>query len=187
MVKQIKKILTVAAASVILLSLAETGMALSPKGTAPSPSNQQSGDLTEKIRHSLVVLPFYGVFDDLEFNVDGDVVTLTGEVRTATLKSDAEWAVSKIGGVNKIVNRIEILPLSKMDDSIRERTYRMLFAQEGFQKYGMRAQKPIRIIVKYGNVTLVGSVASEFDRIVAGAAAKTVPFVFSVTNNLMVD
>jgi hyperosmotically inducible protein len=177
---------SIAAGFILLMSLAQVGMASIPKGTATSPSSQQTRSLQDKVRHSLLMLPYYGVFDELSFNVQGDTVTLTGEVRRPLLKSEAEHAVRSVSGVANVVNNIEILPLSPMDDSIRLRMYHAIYSQPGFERYGIQAVKPIRIIVKNGNVTLVGVVGSQLDKALAGAAARSVPFAFSVTNDLAI-
>lgn len=174
------------AVPILMLSLIEVGMASIPKGTASSPSSQQPTDLQDKVRHSLLMLPYYGVFDELAFKIEGDTITLMGEVRRPIVKSDAEWAVRNIVGVAKVVNNIEVLPLSSMDDSLREMTYRAIFSRPGFEKYGIQAVKPIRIIVKNGNITLFGVVATQLERTMAEMAARGVPFAFSVTNNLTI-
>ena len=134
------------------------------------------------------MLPYYSVFDNLAFSVEGtDTVVLAGQVTRPTLKSDAAAAVRKIEGVGKVVNNIEVLPLSRMDDSIRLLAYRAIFSRPGFEKYRIQANSPIRIIVKNGDITLDGVVANQFDKTLAEMAAKGVPFAFKVTNNLTVD
>ena len=143
--------------------------------------------LVREVRHELVMLPYYGVFDNLVYRVDGPTVTLMGQVTRPTLKSDAENSVKKIEGVEKVVNNIEVLPPSTNDDQIRLAMYRAIYSQPALQQYSLRAVPPIHIIVKNGNVTLEGSVSRQADKDTAGIQAKTVPGVFNVTNNLMVD
>jgi hyperosmotically inducible protein len=143
--------------------------------------------LSEKVRHELVMLPFYNVFDILSFRVDGDTVTLTGEVSRPTLKSDAENVVRHIAGVREVRNQIEVLPLSPFDNGIRFRVLRAVYGNSVLNRYALGAQPAIRIIVKNGNVTLEGVVAREMDRNVAFLAANGVPGVFNVTNNLRVE
>ena len=172
---------------IFLLSLIQVGMASIPKGTLPTSTNQQTDELQDRVRHSLLMLPYYGVFDALSYSVQGDTVTLTGEVRRPLLKLEAEAAARKIAGVANIVNNIEILPLSPMDDSLRLRIYRAIYSQPGFEKYGIQAVKPIRIIVKNGNTTLYGVVATQLDKKLAEMAARNVPFAFSVTDKLTTD
>ena len=143
--------------------------------------------LVREIRHELIMLPFLSVFDDLSFRVEGYNVTLMGSVTRPTLKSDAENRVKRIEGVEKLVNNIEVLPLSPMDDRIRVATARMVFGHPSLNRYGIQAIPPIRIIVKNGNVSLEGIVANETDKNIAGIEANGVPGVFKVTNNLRVE
>ena len=171
---------------ILMLGLAQVGVASIPEATTPSPSSQQTKDLTDRVQHSLLMLPYYGVFDELSFRVEGDTVTLMGEVRQPILKSDAEGAVRRIVGVANVVNNIEVLPLSHMDDSLRLMTYRAIFSRPGFEKYRIQANKPIRIIVKNGNIKLVGMVGSQFDKTMAGMDAMNIPFAFSVANDLKI-
>ena len=133
------------------------------------------------------MLPYYGVFDNLMFRVDGYRVTLLGQVSRPTLKTDAERVVKRIEGVEQVVNRIEVLPLSPNDDRIRRAVYRAVYGHSALQRYGLGAQPPIHIIVKNGNVALEGLVANTMDRNIAGIQANAVPGVFSVRNNLRVE
>jgi hyperosmotically inducible protein len=146
-----------------------------------------SEKLVKEVRHELVMLPYYGIFDDLAYRVDGTKVTLFGAVTQPTLKSDAEKAVKKIEGVSHVDNQIEVLPVSSNDDTIRRAVYRAVFSKAGMERYQMGAVAPVHILVKNGNVTLVGFVTSEGDKNIAGITANTVPGVFKVTNNLQVE
>jgi hyperosmotically inducible protein len=143
--------------------------------------------IAREVRHELVTLPYYSVFDNLAYKVDGYTVTLEGEVTRPTTKSDAEKAVKRIEGVEKVVNNIEVLPLSPMDDQIRRAVYRAIYGQPGLEMYSLRAVPTIHIIVKNGHVTLTGAVANPGDKERAGIAANGVPGVFSVTNDLLVS
>jgi osmotically-inducible protein OsmY len=144
--------------------------------------------LMEEVRHQLVFLPYYGVFDNLAFEIkDIDTVVLIGQVTRPTLKSDAENVVRKIEAVGKVENKIEILPLSPNDDRIRIATYRAIYTKPGLDRYALRAVPPIHIIVKGGNVTLMGIVATEADKNLAGMMANGVSGVFKVTNDLRVE
>ncbi len=151
--------------------------------------NQKAYDrIVKEVRHELVMLPYYGVFDNLSYKVDPDgTVTLIGQVARPTLKSDAENVVKKIEGVEKVVNNIEILPTSFNDDRIRRAVYRAIYGNSALSPYQMRAVPPIHIIVKNGHVTLEGAVARSMDKQIAGVQANTVSGVFSVDNNLVVD
>jgi hyperosmotically inducible protein len=143
--------------------------------------------IAREVRHELVMLPYYGVFDNLAYRVDGTAVTLFGQVTRPTLKSDAENVVKRIEGVNKVNNQIEVLPLSPMDDQTRRAEFRTIYSDPSLNRYALQAVPPIHIIVDNGKVTLVGVVASQTDKDLAGIRANTVSGVFSVTNNLKVD
>jgi hyperosmotically inducible protein len=140
--------------------------------------------LNEKVRKELVTLPYYGVFDNLAFKVDGSTVTLYGHVTRPTTRSDAQRRVQRINGVGRVINEIEVLPLSRFDDQIRARVYRSVFSKGGLHRYARGANPSIHIIVKNGRVTLEGVVSNEADSRLAYIAANSVPGVFSVTNNL---
>ncbi len=143
--------------------------------------------IIREVRHELLMLPYFGVFDNLAFRVDGDRVTLLGQVIRPTLKSDAEAAVKRIEGVERVNNQIEVLPLSPADDRIRQAEFRTIYGQAALNQYALRAVPPIHIIVKNGHVTLEGVVANAADKNIAGIQANSVPGVFSVTNNLQVE
>jgi hyperosmotically inducible protein len=143
--------------------------------------------LVKEVRHQLVMLPYYSVFDNLAYRVDGAKVTLFGEVVRPTLKGDAESNVKKIEGVERVDNEIEVLPLSPNDERLRRALFRTIYSQPPLERYALSAVPPIHIIVKNGNVTLEGVVATEADKNVAGIAAKGVGGVFSVKNDLAVE
>ena len=150
---------------------------------APAAGRQR---IAREVRHELVMLPYYGVFDNLAYQVDGDTVTLFGQVTRPTLKTDAERVVKPIEGVEKVINKIEVLPLSPNDDRLRRAVYQKIFLQPALEQYALRSVPPIHIIVKNGNVTLVGVVSSESDKNIAGLQAKGVSGVFDVKNELRV-
>ena len=143
-------------------------------------------NLVKEVRHQLVLLPYYSVFDNLAFKVEGDKVTLSGQVVRPILKSDAESAVKSIESVAAVVNNIEVLPLSPMDDQLRIAVYRAIYQDAALFRYGQSAVPSIHIIVKNGNVTLVGVVDNETDKNLANLRANGVPNVFSVKNDLVV-
>jgi hyperosmotically inducible protein len=142
--------------------------------------------LYKEVRHQLVMLPWYSVFDNLAYQVDGDKVILYGQVTRPVLKSDAEAAVKSIEGVSTVVNNIEVLPPSPMDDQLRRALYRAIYGDPALSRYSVQAVPSIHIIVKNGNVTLEGVVDNETDKNLAGLRANQVPNVFSVKNNLVV-
>lgn len=158
-----------------------TQMAMRP-GT-PNPDEQS---ISKEVRHELVMLPYYSLFDVLEYSVTGDTVTLLGSVTRPTLKSDAENVVKRIEGVNKVDNQIKVLPPSPADDRIRIAVAREVSNQGGLFRYFMGAVPSIHIIVDSGHVTLKGFVDNEADKTQARLAANRVPGVFSVTDELQV-
>jgi hyperosmotically inducible periplasmic protein len=144
--------------------------------------------ISKEVRHELLLLPFYGVFDNLAYQVQNDgTVVLQGQVVRPTTKSDAENAVKHVEGVEKVVNNIEVLPVSPNDDRVRRDVYRAIYGNSVLNQYALRAVPTIHIIVKNGNVTLEGAVARQMDKQIAEVQAKSVPGVFSVTDNIKVD
>jgi hyperosmotically inducible protein len=144
-------------------------------------------NLIREVRHQLVLLPYYSVFDNLAFKVDGDTITLEGQVVRPTLKSDAENVVKRLEGIGKVVNNIEVLPLSPMDNQVRRAVYRAIFSEPGLSRYSESAVPSIHIIVKNGNVTLIGIVDSQSDKDLANIRSQGVADVFSVKNDLVVQ
>jgi hyperosmotically inducible protein len=180
---------------VVFLALAGT-MALAngkndskSQPTTPGQSSQLGNQdyIVKEVRHELTMLPYYSLFDWLEYRVDDGTVMLSGQVVRPTLKSDAEQVVSRIKGVDKIVNQIEVLPLSPMDDQIRLREARAIFDfSSPLYRYSMQAVPSIHIIVKNGNVTLKGVVDSQADSNLVNIKANSVSNVFAVRNELQV-
>jgi hyperosmotically inducible protein len=165
------------------LSLAPLS-AVAQSGQQPPPRSQDR--IAKEVRHELLMLPYFGVFDSIAYKVDGGTVTLLGQVVRPTLKSDAENVVKHIEGVDHVDNQIEVLPPSPMDDRIRLELFRAIYQYPALQRYELGVQKPIRIIVKNGRVTLEGVVDNEADKNMAGIRANGVSGVFSVTNNLQI-
>jgi len=181
--KTMKKLLITVAVSLLVLPIG----AVAKNQKFVTFSDRASNRLEREVRHELVMLPYYGVFDNLAFKVDGGTVTLLGQVSRPTLKTDAERVVRSIEGVERVINRIEVLPLSPYDDRIRLATYRAIYGNTALNRYALQAIPPIHIIVKNGNVTLEGVVANQGDKNIADIQARSVPGVFSVTNNLRVE
>jgi hyperosmotically inducible protein len=142
--------------------------------------------ITREIRHELLMLPYYTLFDELAYVVQGDKVILLGTVTKPVLKSDAESAIKKIEGVEAVENKIEVLPPSPADDRIRRAEYRAIYGFDGLTRYSWGTLPAIHIIVNRGRVRLVGTVDSEADKNLAGLRANGVPGVFSVQNDLEV-
>jgi len=150
-------------------------------------SNPPTRSLPDEVRHQLVMLPYYTVFDNLGYTVDPNgVVTLSGEVRQPWLKSDAEHAVKRISGVTQVIDNIKVLPLSPADSGIRRAEYRAIYGFGSLYRYGLGTNPSIHIIVDNGHVTLVGVVDNQADKNLAYIRANGVPGVFSVTNDLQV-
>ena len=170
----------------LLLVAILTVLVAAPAG-ARNVSPQGRGRLEREVRHQLVMLPYYGVFDNLAFRVDGYNVTLFGQASRPTLRTDAERVVRRIEGVERVTNNIEVLPLSPNDDRLRVGLYRSIYGHSVLNRYALGAHPPIHIIVKNGNVTLEGVVATRMDRNVANIQANSVPGVFAVRNNLQVE
>ncbi len=150
------------------------------------PSARSQERIQKEVRHELLMLPWFGVFDNISYKVDGYNVTLYGQVVRPSLKSDGENVVKHIEGVEHVDNKIEVLPPSPMDDRLRIQLFHAIYGYEPLQKYALGVQKPIRIIVKNGHLTLEGVVDNEADKNAAGIRANGVPGIFSVTNNLQV-
>jgi hyperosmotically inducible protein len=174
---------------IVLLSAVSTlGLAQNQNVAHPrdqmSPRSQER--ITREVRHELLMLPWFGVFDNIAFKVDNSTVTLMGQVVRPSLKSDAESAIKHIEGVEKVDNQIEVLPPSPMDDRLRLQLYRAIYGYPALEKYALGVQKPIRIIVKSGHVALEGVVDNEADKNLAGLRANGIPGIFSVDNHLQV-
>lgn len=159
-----------------------------PAAIAGTVTNPSISAISNQVHHELAMLPWYGVFDNLEYQVNGTQVTLTGQVisRHATTRDDAGKFVRAIPGVTKVVNNIEVLPLSPFDDQIRRAEYRAIFSQSDLGRYTMGAIPQVHIIVKNGHVSLEGVVMNQMDKNIAGIVANSVPGVFSVENNLQI-
>jgi hyperosmotically inducible protein len=144
--------------------------------------------MVQEIRHQLVMLPYYSVFDDLAFNVNGSTVTLLGQVTKPVLKEDAERTIKNVEGVTNVINNIEVLPLSAMDDQLRRRVYQSIYGDPALStRYGFQSLPSIHIIVKNGNVRLEGVVLNEMDRTMAFMRANSVPGAFHVDNDLKTE
>ena len=152
------------------------------------PGQAGETNIAREVRHRLVMLPYYGIFDDLAFFVTGSVVTLVGQVVNPTLKSDAENVTKRVEGVERVINEIEVLPPSPMDNQLRIAEYHAIYEDPALStRYAFRALPSIHILVKGGNVTLEGVVANASDKSLINVRANSVPNVSSVTNNLQME
>lgn len=171
----------------IVLGVGMMALALSFSAQNAVASERGTERLDKQVKHELNMLPYVNAFDYLTFTVDADNnVTLSGEVTNPVLKSDAGNVVKRIEGVERVNNQIQVLPVSFMDDGLRRRLFRTIYGYPTLQKYALGVQKPIRIIVDRGHVTLMGVVDSEMDKNIAGLRANGVPGIFSVDNQLKV-
>jgi len=157
------------------------------KDRAVQPGARNEDRITREVRHELVTLPFYGVFDNMAYRVDGSTVTLMGQVTRPMLKSDAGNVVKGIEGVDKVDNQIQVLPLSPMDDHSRLAVYRAIYGYPGLDRYALQAVPPIHIILENGKLTLEGVVSTQSDKDMANIRANGVSGIFSVVNNLRVE
>lgn len=176
------KIRALVVPALLALSLASMPYSAQAGQKEAKPSNK----LVKEVRHELVMLPYYSVFDNLAYKVEGDRVTLYGQVVRPTLKSDAENVVKSIEGVASVKNEIEVLPVSPMDDQLRSVLYRAIYGDNTLFRYGVASVPSIHIIVKNGHVALEGVVDNETDKNLAGIRANGVANVFSVNNNLAI-
>ena len=156
------------------------------QGSNRNQSPNSEAWLAGQVRHQLAMLPWYSVFDNLEYSVQGNKVVLAGQVVRPVLKDEAASAVKHIEGVEEVDNQIEVLPVSGFDDQIRRAELREIYSFPSLQRYGMGTIPGIHIIVNNGHVTLEGVVDNQTDKNLAGIRANSVPNVFSVTNNLRV-
>jgi hyperosmotically inducible protein len=179
--------------SIVSTMVVTAGLAVAALAVAATPQAAQQQEpqseqqVIKQVRHQLLMLPYYSVFDNLAFQVDGDHVTLVGEVVRPSLKPDAESAVKSVTGVTEVVNKIEVLPPSPMDSQIRRAEFRAIFGEPALSRYAASPVPSIHIIVDGGHVTLDGIVDSEADKNIANIRANGVPNVFSVDNRLTVS
>jgi hyperosmotically inducible protein len=187
-VKSMKRIKVAAMLVALIMGIGSLMLVAKSAQAAPVPDIPQSNArLAKQVRKKLVMLPYYGVFDNLAYSINGGTVTLHGQVVRPSTRSDAARSVAQIQGVTRVVNNIEVLPLSSFDDSIRVRTLRALQRSGGLYRYFQGANPSLHIIVNRGHITLTGVVGSNMDRQLAYMAARQVPGAFSVTNELRLE
>jgi hyperosmotically inducible protein len=173
-----------AALAVLLAAACLPGIAADNKDKH---EKQGQSNVEREVRHELLTLSTYGVFDNISYRVDGSTVTLFGQVTQPVTKDDAVRSVKHVEGVTSVNDQIEVLPLSSMDDQVRRAVYRAVYGDPALSRYGFQSIPSIHIIVKNGNVTLEGVVANEGDRNIANIRAKSVGGVFAVKDNLRLD
>lgn len=188
LINRVTKWAGMAALTLATLTMAAPGGFAASNSIAPRDTvgSTVKYDLNKKVHHQLAMLPWYGVFDNLEYSVDGNIVTITGQVVRPVTKSDALASVKHIDGVGNVIDKITVLPPSGFDNRVRRAEYRAIFSEASLSGYSWGVNPAIHIIVDNGHVTLVGYVDNESDVHLATIRANSVPNVFSVTNNLKV-
>jgi|SRR5688500_12462891 osmotically-inducible protein OsmY len=174
-----KKFLSLFAFSFALIAFSSLG--INAQSISPA-----SLEIAKKVEKSIKKLPYYEVFDHIDFTVDGSVVTLTGKVRNAINKDSAEGSVKRIAGVTDVVNKIDILPVGGFDEQIRRSLYATLSRSGGLSRYLWPVNPDVRLVVERGHITLEGSVYNQGDYNQMNIVARSVPNAFSVTNNLTI-
>jgi hyperosmotically inducible periplasmic protein len=181
---------TIAVAALAMAGFAGTAAAADKHNDAFTAGPPNESQLAKAVRHNLLMLPYYTIFDDLSFKLNGTVVTLEGACPPEPpwdIRSDATAAAKKVPGVTQVINNMKLLPLSPMDWQIRRAEARAIYGNpEIGDRYGYQALPSIHIIVDNGHVTLEGVVDNQFDDTLIRTRANEVPNVFSVTDNLVV-
>jgi osmotically-inducible protein OsmY len=180
------RILLAAAISLFSSFAANPANAQRTAKNSPQAEDKYPDNLSREIHRKLNALPYYSVFDNLAFAVQGNKVTLTGSVVRPTLKTEAEQTVRDLTGVGAVLSQIEVLPVSTADDDLRRALYRAIYEDKSLERYGVPTQPMIHIIVKNGDVNLEGAVESAADKSEASAKAQSVANVHHVRNNLAV-
>ena len=175
------------AAFAIFLALTASTASVNANPLTEPGQGLERQQVSKRVRKELVTLPYYGVFDNLAYEIEGRTVTLHGQVVRPSTRTDAARRVAKIDGVERVVNKIEVLPLSGFDDSIRREAYRSIFNTSSLYRYALGSNPSIHIVVNRGHLTLEGVVGTRMDKQLAEFAARGVSGVFSVTNNLRAE
>lgn len=170
--------------SALLLSAGIAGAANSPNSSAPQTDEALAGS----VRHEIAMYPYYGIFDDVNYRVVNGNVALTGAVTEPWKKDAIGKSVQHIPGVASVTNQVKVLPLSPMDNQLRQRIARAIYSDPVLSRYAVQAIPPIHIIVDNGHVTLDGVVNNDLEKQVAGLRASTTGLGFGpVINNLRVE
>ena len=176
--------------NLLVLAIAILGFSIInvPAQSFAERGNVSSRAIERKVFNELIKLNYYGVFDNLKYKVEGNTVTLYGKVTQPITKKSAERVTRRINGVRNVVNNIEVLPLSRFDDSIRLQTLRTFQTRGGsLYRYFLGVNPSVRIVVDNGHVELEGYVANRGDYNLMNVLANSVPGVFSVRNNLVIE
>ena len=173
----------------VLMAMLLTGAGLAAAATKPGMNVPQTDDqIANKVRHEIVMYPYYSIWDDVNYRVADGQVELTGAVNQPFKKSDIGRLVQKVPGVTSVTNDLKVLPLSNYDDRLRLQVARAIYRDPAFTRYALQAVPPIHIIVDNGHVTLTGTVATDFEKQIAGVRAAGTGLSFGqINNNLQVE
>jgi hyperosmotically inducible protein len=165
---------------IVMLALPAVTLAARPVGQATDAA------LADRIADSVREYVHFGIFDDINIEVDNRAVTLTGRVTMPYKRDDIAARVKRIDGVRDLTNNVEVLPVSIYDSDLRDRLARAIYGHPAFRHYASMVNPPIHIVVEHGRVTLTGAVNNEVERMLAYSLAQ-VPGVLGVTNALRTD
>jgi len=178
---------TKALGRIAMAAVLAAGAAIAKTNNNPT-GPQTDQQIAESVRHEIAMYPRYSIFDDLGFSVINGQVVLSGDVTQPIEKSDLGRLVEKLPGVTSVTNNINVLPLSDFDNRLRAQIARAVFSAPTLSQYAMMPMPSIHIIVNNGHVTLVGTVASDMDKQIAGMRANGAGLSFGpVINNLVVE
>jgi osmotically-inducible protein OsmY len=165
------------------IGLALAGLLLCAQAAAAQPPARKDLQVFNDVATSVNHYDRFTIFDDVSAEVKNGVVTLEGKVTMPYKRDDIAKRVAKIDGVTKVVNKLDVLPVSGWDDQLRYRMARAIYGNSNFWNYAASANPPIHIIVDHGHVTLTGVVQSNVDRMLARSLVSQFG-AFSVTNKL---
>ncbi len=156
-------------------------------GATQAPSPNTNLQLFNAVQKQVLGYSHFSIFDSVHAQIDNGVVALTGKVTMPYKANDIEQRVAKVAGVSRVVNRLDVLPVSQFDDDLRFRIARAIYGNANFWGYGSRVNPPIHVIVEHGRVTLEGVVNSNVDRMLARSIASSFSSFGPVTNALKTD
>jgi hyperosmotically inducible protein len=158
-------------------------------GTNPNTAVPQNDEAIAKhVRHEILMYPYYGIFDNVNYRVSNGAVELTGAVTEPWKKDALGKSVQKVPGVTSLTNSLEVLPLSPVDNQLRRQLARAIYSDPSLSRYAIQAIPPIHIIVDNGHVSLEGVVNNELEKQVAGMRASSAGLSFGpVLNHLRVE
>ncbi|HTX38333.1 MAG TPA: BON domain-containing protein [Bryobacteraceae bacterium] len=172
---------------ILMAAVLVAGAGLAQAADKPNaPVAGSSAAIAKQVRHDILTYPHYTLWDDIGYRIDNGQVVLSGAVTQPYKKSDIERMVKGIPGVTSIENDIKVLPLSPMDNQLRQQVARAIFSEPSLSRYSMGAIPSIHIIVDNGHVTLKGVVMNQMDKQLAGIRANST-LSFGVQNDLQVE